>query len=68
MEMAIGVKLSVYIAIKLFSHIVLEKRKLNLPADSVVCSCSCSCSASTLFYLYILDREYKNRTELFVSQ
>ena len=31
------------------SHMILEKKKLNLLTSSVVCSSSCSCSAS-LFY------------------
>ena len=43
---------------------VLEKRKLNLLTNSVVCSCSDSCSAS-YYFIGILDREDKNRTELF---
>ena len=31
------------------SHMILEKKKLNLLTGSAVCSSSCSCSAS-LFY------------------
>ena len=52
-----------------FSHMILRKRKLNLLTGFIICSNSCNCSASHNFiYLYILDREGKERTELFVLQ
>ena len=52
-----------------FSHIILRKKKLNLLTSFIICSNSCNCSASHNFvYLYILDREDKDRTELFALQ
>ena len=66
MKTTIGVRLQDSISILfLVSHMVLEKRKLNLLTNSAVCSCSTSCSASH-YFSEILDREDKNRTELFV--
>ena len=48
-----------------FSLMILEKRKLNLLIGFVICSNSCNCSTShNLVYLYILDREDKDRIEL----
>ena len=66
MRTTVGVKLQDSISIIFWvSHMVLEKRKLNLLTNSVVCSCSHSCSTSH-YFIEILDREDKNRTELFV--
>ena len=66
MRATIGVKLQESISIVFWvSHMVLEKGKLNLLTDSLVCSFSCSCSTSH-YFIEILDRKDKNRTEFFV--
>ena len=66
MKTTIGVSLQDPISIVFWvSHMVLEKRKLNLLTNSVVCSCSHSCSAS-YYFIEILDKEDRNWTELFV--
>ena len=65
-ETTIGVKLQDSRSIVFWViHMVLEKKKLNLLTDSVVCSCPHSCSTSH-YFIEILDREDKNRTKLFV--
>ena len=59
MRTTAGVILQVSISIIFFvSHMVLEKRKLNLLTNSVVCSCSCSCSTSH-YFIKILYKEKK---------
>ena len=58
-----------YLSYSGFSHMILQKKKLNLLTGFIVCSNSFNSSTSHNFiYLYILDREDKDKTELFVLQ
>ena len=60
---------NLYLSYSGSSHMILQKKKLNLLTGFIICSDSFNWSASHNFiYLYILDREDKDRTELFVLQ
>ena len=47
------------------SHMILEKRKLNLLTSSVVCSSSCGCSASLIYWDFYTGKIRIGQNSLF---